>query len=191
MAKKVQAAFRSNDNEDSQDATGVQPIMLISGKWREFLTEYEYKVIIARALNYCVFEHGLVIMGYVISEEKIYLVIKIDKRYIKRMLLIFFEIVQRLLLKHFAAMGKNGVPFLPFSDVFEMEETQNILFEDYGFTNDLLIGLLIGKKRELPYLGDEFIKIRNWLSGCDFCSMNDYAGAVGPIVLKELMSTRV
>ncbi len=191
MAKKIQEGKRGNENEDPQEQIGIQPIMLISGKWREFLTEYEYKVIIARALNYCVFEHGLVIMGYVISDEKIYLVIKIEKRSIKRMLLIFFEIIQRLLLKHFAAMGKNGVPFLPASDVFETGETHNILFEDYGFVDDLLIGLLIGKKRELPYLEDQYIQLRNWLSGCDFCSMNDYAGAVGPIVLKELMSTRV
>jgi len=185
MTRKKNTEEHSNEHETPGEQAGICPVMLISGNWKNFLTEYESKTLIARALNYCVFEHGLVITGYLITNEKVYLVLKIEKEIINRMLMIFFEKIKRSLQKHFASMAKKGVPFLPAQDVFETDESYANLFEEYNFNDAMLVALLTGKKTELPYYQDQLEKLKLWLKGFDFCSFNDHPDAVSQVAFSR------
>jgi hypothetical protein len=92
------------------------------------------------------------------------------------------------LRKHFAAMKKKGVPFLPAPAVYRNRRIRSSdLFEEYNFDDDMLVALLAGKKNEQTYYEGQLQQLKTWLNSCDFCSVHDYAGAVGPVVLKDLV----
>ena len=174
--KKV---FMNDSVED--DTLEVRQLMLIPGKWKSFLTEYEYKTMVASALNTCVVEHGLIIFGYLITFEKIYLVVETSKDSafsITRDFLIAFRIT---LIRHFAALAKKGVPFLPSMKIFTTSD-EATLFEDYFFDDPILSQLLVNKNTELPYYDPQLKKIQEWLLNCDFCSYNKHADEIGSVI---------
>ncbi len=171
--------------EGQKDKAVIIPLILIPKRWKEFLTEYEYKVVIANGLNYCVAEHKLIILGYLINTEKIHIVLRIKKADLKKMLLIFAAITHDFLQKHFSALGKKGVPFLPFRSVFETDHIHTHLFEEYVFEDELLIQLLTGNARELTGYHPGLEQTKKWLRSCDFCSFNDHSGAIGQVILNK------
>gem|GEM_PF-4852326 len=165
----------------------IRQVMLIPGSWKSFLTEYEYKMMVAGALNHCVAVDGLIIRGYLITMEKTYIVVQIYKYELRKILLLFFAAITGSLLTHFSALAKKGVPFLPPIEIFEAGPMGTALFEDYLFEDEMLVQLLTNEVKDLPLYDPEFEKMKAWLKSSDFCSYPKHAQQVGPVLMNQPM----
>ena len=163
----------------------ISQVMLIPGSWKSFLTEYEYKVMVAGALNQCVVNHGLIIRGYLITIEKTCVLMQIPKQELRKMLLLFFAAITGSLLSHFSSLAKRGVPFLPQFEIFEAGPMGTAVFEDYLFSDDMLVQLLSNEEKDLPIYDPEFYKMKAWLKKCDFCSYPKHAHHLEPVLTNQ------
>jgi hypothetical protein len=175
---------KSIENVEQEAGAETVPLMLLPGKWKSFLSENEYKTLVAAALNECVVEIDFVIAGYLISIQHVYLVLKINKSRLANLRELFFEKVEQSLLSHFATLMRKGVPFIPSMKIIQPGDKDS-LFEQYFFDDRLLLQLLMNEKRDLPFFDPQLMKMKEWLGSSDFCSYNLQAGEIGPVLTRK------
>ena len=72
-----------------------QKLELQVGNWAELFNEQEIKVIIAVALNHCAHHEELKIIGYLITAEKVSLIVVGNKEQWDKVSIIFYELTAR------------------------------------------------------------------------------------------------
>ncbi|WP_158992510.1 hypothetical protein [Mucilaginibacter sp. L196] len=160
-------------DEESENRATLYPITLTMGKWREGFTQEQRKLIIAEALNYCTYNHGLNIAGYLINNTRLHLVLKINKADIHRMLNLFYDSVGREVSKY-----RSTIKHIDF------ETAEKQLFIRHSTVNDSLVRLITGKQVDLGYYDPQLARLKDNINSSDFCSAIDYTGAIGPVIVK-------
>jgi hypothetical protein len=173
MAKTGKQA--DNLGEEIENKRSQHSITLTMTNWRERFTPEQRKIIIADALNDCTYNHGLNITGYLISNTRLHLVLKLSLADIPKMLSLFHESVKRELSKH---------PIKANEDDNEFTRTDKHLFIIHDTVNDYLIRLITGKKIELGYYDPQLARLKDNINSSAFCSAIDYSGAMGPVIVK-------
>lgn len=181
MAKRKNIPENISGDDAPEQRRHELAFTLVTGSWRKLFNIYESRLLIAEALNYCVYSQELVIRGYQITPEKVYLVLQANHDRINRILLIFFEKVRRELLKHIAKLKSEGVHLAMQEEIWEGDNAYTALFEKHTGMNRYLRQMLTGKKATPPYYDPEWQYVQQSVHHCDFCSLVDYSGAKGPV----------
>ncbi|PCI96276.1 MAG: hypothetical protein COB15_10930 [Flavobacteriales bacterium] len=137
------------------------------GKWSSGFSEQEIKIIIAVALNNCVHHKSLKIIGYLLTSEKIFLIVTGSRKHVDDVLTAFNKEIAQAITE------------MRNSDKIDLDD----LYEEHPFTNQYLIQLITGQKIELRYYNAEVERLKDKVSNANFCSAMDYAGAKGPVLV--------
>jgi hypothetical protein len=155
-----------------------QKLELRLGNWSAIFNEQEIKVIIAVALNYCAEHEGLKIIGYLITGEKVSLIVAVNEEEWNEVKIVYdrkvTEGISEMLNQNKCCDDEvNTKPDVQF----------NKLFKECPLTNQYLIQLITGRKIALAYYNVEVEKLKEQVDRYDFCSAIDYAGAKGPVLV--------
>ncbi len=172
-----------------------QPISVFSlkiGNWKNLFHEEEYKLMIAKSLNYCVFnkeprrhdEFEMQIAGYHINAYEVCLVIKINPAHLHKMLKFFYTMIRdeiRLGLDNPASwLVKKKRSELSMTEILYTD-----LFEKCP-ANYLLVKLITGQEVDLGYYNPRLSLMKKRLHDDNYSSVMDYAGAVGPVQVTKM-----
>lgn len=160
----------------------IIPLGLLSGKWKEAFSPHECKVMIAEALNSCVYMHHLEIAGYLITKRRLCLVLRADPKRLDEQLRHFYRTLRKEILQRIHR--REEWEQLPEEQPEEEKPVQ--LFVRYPLQNYMLIHLITGRKVQLPYYSPHLAKLKDKVNHENFCSAVDYSGAKGPVIVKLL-----
>jgi hypothetical protein len=184
MSKAKQAHI----NSPGEHAPTEIPLTLRTGNWKELFNAYECNMIRARSLNYCVYTQGLVITGYLIGPNELYLVLEIERHKVHALLMIFFEKLKREIRKHLGALHKKGITVSEYLERMDSDESYDSLYSTVFDMDYQLVRLLTGRKAELPYYNAQTARWKYIIDRSEFCSAADYLGATGPVHLSKFRS---
>lgn len=167
----------------------IQQLMLVTGDWHKRFAEGDVEATIAEALQYCVHNDGMVVLGYCISYTNVCLVLYAHKRSVQNILTKFYSSVRAILVR------KEGV-FMEETTVADtgdewqtvMEVSVGRLFKRSDYVDEYLVKLITGKKINLPYYDPALARLERKLRHYTWCSVIDYEGGKGPVKV-SLMGT--
>ncbi len=67
---------------------------------------------------------------------------------------------------------------------------RNQLFREYPLYNPYIIALITGKPIHLKYYNPHLAKLEQYIHNYNFCSVGDYKGVLGPVVIQCLLRNR-
>lgn len=167
----------------------LQSFFLRIGHWKRLFEEVKCKWIIAKALNSWVKsnqENKFELTGYVITDAKLGLVLKIRTKDLPISLNRFFEVLNKEIMD--SLENKE----MEIADALgeEMNSGTNVqfhnLFETKSQMSPFLVRLLTGRKIKLPYYNVRLVRLEERIHKYNFCSAMDYSGAIGPVETKLL-----
>lgn len=160
----------------------VQPIGLLIGPWKNYVSELEYKTIICEALTNCVCSGNplIEIRGYLITRRRVFLVLKTKFEELNHFLHKFYEYVRVHVLRLLREEYHKTI-----GEIIEIEEERIKLFDRFSLQNSYFTDLLCGKKVHLPYYDPQLERLKNFLTHQRYCSLVDYSGkdAKGPVIM--------
>lgn len=162
-------------------------LSLVTGPWRHLFDSETYRIMVAEALNLCVHLHKLDIAGYLVTERRIFLVLRIEKNRIPGILDKFSEYLEAEIRKQKKPIWKAD---LNGSMVTNDAARFKGLFEPFVLRNGSLKKLLTGRHIDYPY-SLYVTRLKYRLSQYNFCSVMDYAGAEGPVKIRKLPKENV
>jgi len=161
----------------------LQTICLNIGPWRKLFPAGQSELMIARALNNCINEGELVVNGYLINHEALWLVIPANTNDIDRIDAMLQDRIRKNIQLHF---GKERQLQYKAKDAINHEKNNkkvDSLFTRNPFINQDLVKLITGKIIELPYYDRHLAKLKAIINRSKFCSAIDYAGVEGPVIV--------
>lgn len=184
MSKNGKIIIPMNTEKKLLKKEEIISIGLLIGDWKNEFPEHMCKVMIAEALNYCVYNSGMKIGGYLITRHRVCLVLKIAPTLLNEMLQQFYDELRKEIIQHKHRI-KNQARAI--ADRLETKvEMQMSLFIKYPLLNYMLIELITGQQVELPYYSPYLARLKDRINASDFCSAIDYTGAKGPVVVTLL-----
>lgn len=151
------------------------------GHWKARFTAAEVKLIISQALNYCVDKEKMLLTGYFISYNNVCLVLKMEKRHLKRMLHTFYASVREVIIQ---TEGFYLEPEVINDEMYvqpKIDEQFSGLFTQYRFVDKYLIKLVTGQKVNLLYHDPVLERLKKKIHHYTYCSAINYAGGSGPV----------
>ena len=161
------------------------PMTLLPGDWRKDFTELECQVMIAEALNTCVYNDDMKIAGYLITRRRLCLILLADPAHVAEQLQQFYKELRKE-IAHRLQRRKNIHDL-----IFEKQELTAVdkhaaLFIKFPMQNYMLVSLLTGRKVELPYYSPYLARLQDRVNAQNFCSAMDYTGAKSPVMVTLL-----
>lgn len=162
----------------------IQAVVLRLGKWKELFETDQCKFIIARALNKCTWYGALVLNGYLITNNSVYLLIKIEEEQLNEMLRSIYEYLKIEIETHHVEVKQLDLDGHYHIDHYRTEMLLMHLFEVYALYDRELIKLITGKPINLPYSSPAIEKLKKKVHSAKYCSAVDYTGAKSPVVIQ-------
>lgn len=181
MSKKKDTVLHADLKNEPEKKTQLLAVTLAIGKWKSEFTEHEYKVMIAKALNYCVCHNEMKIVGYLITKRRICLVFATKNLKKGKLLKPFYERMKLEIYRYSVQLRRSSMR--TFEEETVLQESRLHPFVESPLKNDDLIKLLLGRKVDLaesPHLK----KMKGMIRRYNFCSAMDYSGAKGPVIIK-------
>lgn len=152
------------------------------GDWKKHFDFNYVNTIIAMALNHSVKNNELVINGYLITRQHLFLIAKTSEKKIDTTVH-KIEVDINYLLKTYPQKPEQSrykTSFI-FDDENVFYAARLPLFKIHPLKIDYLEPLLTGKKVTLPYYNPALEAIKSMIKNHSFCSAIDYSGAIGPV----------
>ena len=174
--------------KEHHSPVGIFAYTLKIGKWNKLFRPVYYKTLIAEALNktVCKGEFKNTIAGYLISNRRLCLVLKIEQKKTGQMLQIFYARVRDEIRKHLDTMDRPRLKSFLESEQVSFGDIAEGLFKEYELKNKPLIKLITGRKVELPYYDPQLKRLKDHIKDYPFCSAIDYLGGEGPVLVKVM-----
>ncbi|WGH75715.1 hypothetical protein P8625_00705 [Tenacibaculum tangerinum] len=141
--------------------------------WRKEIPVACRNVIIAEALNHCVYYENMMIKGYWLRDKKLYLIIHTEAQNVEELLEVFAKQVLRGIHQYNQQKEK-------YTGMVKKANVGNELFLKFPLNDVVLQKLLTGKKIAQVYT-QYVVKITNQMNQSNYCSVVDYSGALGPV----------
>ena len=152
-------------------------LVLVMKSWEKELPNDLRHLIIAEALNYCVYHEELIIKGYLLTQKRIYLIATNKSHTMEKVLTIFSKQVAKGIYAYKRRRDNNfESPII--SKIFDD------LFIKYPLYNAYIIKLITGQKITLPYYNPYVVWLKNRIHNYNYCSAIDYSGAKGPVLVQ-------
>ncbi len=163
--KEDKLAHASNDSHH---------LVLVIKSWEKEIPTDWRNIIIAKALNYCIYNESLVIKGYLLTKKRLCLIVISESHSIRHILNVFAKEVVKGIYNYENNFGKY----------LEESRTFNELFIQYPLYNPYIIKLITGKKIILPYNNPHVTRLEKRIHDYNYCSAIDYSGAIGPVIVQ-------
>jgi hypothetical protein len=186
MAKRNPVGTGGQVKNKSDAEPSIQAISLIIGAWKGLFPEEQNKIIIAEALNYYSCSEGLIIIGYLITNRRVCLVLETDKGNMDKMLTLFYEGLKRAVQQYHDRLIALDMRTYNSKGEIKKEGLFASMFVQRPLVNDYLIRLITGREVNLPYYNPHLARLKDRLHNYNFCSVIDYSGAKGPVIVKLL-----
>lgn len=151
--------------------------LLVMNSWRHEIPHEQRNIIIANALNQCTNDKGFDVLGYLITQRRIFLIGSSE-------ITPFQEILQ-----YFYYQVSTGIAVY-LKDHHQYDNAHHLahhsdhqLFTKYPFYNDHLRSLITGKQVELPYYDPNLARLKAYIHSQNYCSALDYAGGKSPVIV--------
>jgi hypothetical protein len=162
-------------------------VTLKIGNWKKHFDFNYVNTIIAMALNHCTKTNELVINGYLITSQNLYLVVKTTEKTID-------AAVNKIELQMIVLLKINPKKLKENRyEISLIADDENIfyaarrpLFKIHPLQNEHLVKLITGKKVVLPYFDRNLEDLKAMVRNHSFCSAIDYLGAIGPVQITLL-----
>jgi len=163
---------------NAQHKTLVQTyqFVLVLKSWQRVIPRKWTDLIMAEALNYCVYHENLCIRGYLIEEIRVFLIIESNPKQLQNILNVFARQVAKGIYKYERSTEK-------MLDILEDENLFDDLFFKYPLYDPFMKELLTGKNVYLYYYSPYLAKLKDTINHSKYCSAIDYSGAIGPVVV--------
>jgi hypothetical protein len=183
MAKKINSEASAPVKKWEERVMLSLTICLTIGQWQELFADEERKLMIARALNYCINKEELIVNGYLITNTTVWLVMQIDAGDISR----FDRMLQDKMRKDIQLHTdrQKRLQHRVYNHVKSNNSMGN-LFTQIPFVDDSLVKLITGKNVHMPYHDPQLARLKDIISYSRFCSAIDYSGAKGPVIVSLL-----
>lgn len=165
-------------------------LILIMGVWRKIFTHSIRNILISKALNHCVRKDGLVINGYWITNQRIYLIVKCRKYTIKHTLEKFAKRLNRELKKYLRYKVNPCKSLKKRKRFLHKKYHWKLHFEECILRDENIIKLLTGQKVQQKYYSPYVAQLEELIENYNYCSALDYTGAEGPVIVKQLKKGR-
>lgn len=164
----------------------MQAVVLRLGGWKALFEADQCKLIIARALNKCTWYGGLILNGYLITDNSVYLLIKIEEEELDEMLNHIDEYLKAEVTAHHVEVKQLDLDGHYHIDHYRTEMLLINLFEAYALYDAELIKLMTGKLINLSYTSPTIEKLKKKVNAAPYCSAIDYTGAKSPVIVQLL-----
>lgn len=167
----------------------VTTITLVWGRWARIFDQLVVCEFISEALNGATTdergEHPT-LAGYYLDHTCANLVFRLDEGTVHEILERFRLILEDIVKRGIEGLKKTRMMQSERDQLMEIDLFPRRLFEIKEFWDDHLIRLITGQQINLPYDDPKLDRLKNRISDYRFCSAPDYAGAIGPVVIKQL-----
>jgi hypothetical protein len=163
----------------------LYPAFFFIGNWRFLFTERQGKVMIARALNWCVKTDKMEIAGYLITYKRLCIVLRHEKPDAEKLMKIFSDVLTNTVTTQTRDTKppldiKNPGKLIPDdADLF------NPILKAYQAIDYYLVRLITGRPVDIPYYDPYLERLKIVTHAAEFCSVADYLGAKGPVLVKR------
>lgn len=157
------------------------------GDWKKHFDFNYINSIIAMALNYCNKNQDLIINGYLITRQNLYLIVKTHDKTIDATIHKLEAQISFLLKMNPQKFKKEKYEIAFIVDDEDLfYGVRGSLFKIHPLKNTYLIHLITGKNVTLPYFNPEVENLKRMIKNHPFCSAIDYSGAIGPVAVDLL-----
>lgn len=171
---------------DEERYPSIHSVTLTIGVWKKHFPELQYRIIIAQAMNVCIRKGDLTVVGYIITEKRVCLVLKMDKKDIYQTLQTFYNSVKREIREYREWMESRNLIRDNKGRFVKIDDPHSELFIQYPFCNENLKRLITGRQVRLSYYNPSLERLRDLVHKNNFCSVQDYAGAKGPVKVTQM-----
>ena len=162
------------------------------GPWKAMFPSEQNKILIARALNQCTCDKHLNIKGYLITDRRMYLVLKMELEHIDHALNLFYDTLKKEIKQYFKWLESQEGHRHAITRQAEFEEiwkhpfkARHLLF-DFDFINAITHKKHpLGHYQSPRHYNPRLTRLINKMQKYSFCSAIDYSGACGPVLLHE------
>ncbi|AXG69249.1 hypothetical protein KORDIASMS9_01469 [Kordia sp. SMS9] len=151
--------------------------LLVMHSWRKDIPQDQRNIIIAEALNSCTVEKNFNIIGYLITNRRVFLIGSSETTSFQKILQYFYEQVAVGIINY-----KNMMHHYHKEAHIELEHVDK-LFTEYPFYNEYIRRLITGKTVELPYYDPHLERLETYINGYNYCSALDYEGGKSPVIV--------
>lgn len=160
--------------------TGEFSRIFVMNAWSNDIPEVTRNIMVANALNYCVNSEELLVMGYLIKNQCLFLIGFSRSVNIEETLNNFFRQVAFEIEEYY--QRKNRYKNYESSD-FLKTGSYAYVFKQYPFIDDYIRKIIMGQKVNLPYYDPRLARLEDYLHDDDFCSALDYSGGKSPVLV--------
>ncbi|WP_156168909.1 hypothetical protein [Kordia jejudonensis] len=160
--------------------TGEFSRILVMSSWSDDIPEMTRNIIVADALNHCVESEELLVMGYLIKNQCVFLIGFSRSVSIEETLNNFFRQVAYEIEEYY--QRKNNYNSYKVDNVKKIASYAYV-FKQYPFTDDYIRKIIMGQTIKMPYYDPRLARLQDYLRYENFCSALDYAGGKSPVLV--------
>lgn len=151
--------------------------LLVMGSWRKDIPQEQRNIIIAEALNSCSVDKNFNVLGYLITNRRVFLIGSSETTPFQKILQHFYKKVALGILNYI-----NATRLYHEEATIELEYLDP-LFSEYPFYNVYIRRLITGKKVEIPYYDPHLERLKDYIYASNYCSALDYEGGKSPVIV--------
>ncbi|QHI37234.1 hypothetical protein IMCC3317_26120 [Kordia antarctica] len=151
--------------------------LLVMNDWRYEIPQEQRNIIIANALNQCTNDKNFNLIGYLITNRRVFMIGGSETTPFLEILYHFYYLVETGIAEYKKAHNE-------YDDEHHLEHhTKHKLFVRYPFYNEHIRSLITGKEVELVYYDPDLARLKGYIHNHKYCSALDYAGGEGPVIV--------
>ena len=151
--------------------------LLVMHTWRYEIPQEKRNIIIANALNHCTNDKRFYVVGYLITNRRVFLIGSSETTSFKEVLDYFYYHVDIGILEYKKEIDKYE------NHGFSNPKPLKKLFTKYPFYNEHIKSLITGKKVTSIYYDPQLARLKNLIHNSNYCSALDYAGGKSPVIV--------
>jgi hypothetical protein len=156
--------------------------LLVMNSWRHDIPQEQRNVIIAEALNSCTVEKNFNVLGYLITNRRVFLIGSSVTTPFQEILHYFYFRVAAGIISYKRRMHHYYEERFENEDAIEPKDYVH-LFTKYPFYNVYIRRLITGKEVNLPYHDPHLERLKDYIHRHNYCSALDYSGAKSPVIV--------
>ena len=157
--------------------------LLVMNSWRHDVPQEQRNIIIAEALNSCTVDKNFNVLGYLITNRRVFLIGSSVTTPFQEILQYFYYRVAVGIISYKRRMHHYKEERHEEDEEFIKPEDHHNLFMKYPFYNVYIRRLITGKEVNLPYHDPHLERLKDYIHGYNYCSALDYSGAKSPVIV--------
>ncbi len=164
--------MQKKDSAKNDESPKVISVLLQIGDWKTLVPDERRRLLIAIALNHCVNNNDLNIVGYLITSSEVYLLLRNKSVDYKEIMVHFNEFLIIEIARYLKTPDFNA----------QISE-KRILFSSHELYNENLKKLITGRKAEIDFYTPQLLRLQNTIKYNIYCSAIDYSGGKSAVIL--------